>query len=165
MHHGRRQRFLNALGDGVLLLPTSAETVRNGDVLHEYRPGSDFHFLTGFPEPESVLVAWRTSRTTHRSVLFVQPRDKARETWDGRRYGARGARQHFGFDAAHSVADLWSQLPELVAGQPRLFHRLGADVALDRRLLDMFAAQARRHRRQQPAAHPPIEDPIPALAR
>ncbi|HEX5050610.1 MAG TPA: aminopeptidase P N-terminal domain-containing protein [Planctomycetota bacterium] len=165
MHHGRRQRLLNALGDGVLLLPTAAEVVRNGDVLHEYRPGSDFHFLTGFPEPDAVLVAWRTSRTTHRSVLFVRPRDKAREVWDGRRYGLRGACRHFGVDEAHTIGDLLARLPELIASRRRLFHRLGADAGLDRRLLDMFATLARKHRRQAPAAHPAIEDPIPALAR
>ena len=106
LHFARRQRALDALGDGLLLLPTTAETIRNGDVLHEYRPGSDFHFLTGFPEPEAVLVAWRTGRGAHHSILFVRPRDKARETWDGRRYGVLGARARFGVDEAFPVAEL-----------------------------------------------------------
>lgn len=57
LHRRRRQRLLDALGDGLLLLPTAPEQRRNGDVLHEFRPGSDFHFLTGFPEPEAVLAA------------------------------------------------------------------------------------------------------------
>ena len=50
LHRARRVHLLERLGDGLLLLPTALETVRNGDVLHEYRPGSDFHFLTGFPD-------------------------------------------------------------------------------------------------------------------
>ena len=164
LHRARRQRLLNALGDGLLLLPTAAETLRNGDVHHEYRPGSDFHFLTGFPEPEAVLLAWRIDRATHRSVLFVRPRDKAREVWDGRRFGVEGTRHHFGVDEAWSIAELWKRLPALLWAQTRLFHRLGADQVLDRRLMDLFAAQAKKHRRRAPPAHPVIEDPIPALA-
>lgn len=155
---------MNDLGDGVLLLPTAPETLRNGDVLQEYRPGSDFHFLTGFPEPESVLVAWRTGASTHRAILFVRPRDKAREVWDGPRFGIAGARREFGVDEAHAIGELWQRLPEWFGAHARLFHRLGTDAAFDRRLLDTFAGLARKHRRRQPPAHPAIVDPVPALA-
>lgn len=163
-HRSRRQRLLNALGDGVLLLPTAPELVRNGDVLHEYRPGSDFHYLTGFPEPEAVLVAWRLDANRHRAVLFVRPRDPSREVWDGPRFGTKGAVRDFGVDAAHPVAKLWPRLAELLTDASRVFHRLGVDSAFDRRLLDAFASLARQRRRRQPAAHPAIQDPIPQLA-
>ena len=83
LHRQRRQRLLDTLGDGVLLSSTAPETLRNGDVHHEYRPGSDFHFLTGFPEPEAALVAWREGARRHRAILFVRVRDRAREIWDG----------------------------------------------------------------------------------
>jgi Xaa-Pro aminopeptidase len=164
LHASRRQRLLNALGDGLLLLPTAAEGLRNGDVSHEYRPDSDFHFLTGFPEPEAVLVAWRIDARAHGSVLFVRPRDKAREIWDGRRWGTSGARRRFGVDEAHPIAELWERLPALLDGRRRLFHRLGANARFDRRLMEVFAAQARAHRRRNPPAHPVIEDPLPKLA-
>lgn len=164
LHRRRRQRLLDALGDGLLLLPTAPEQRRNGDVLHEHRPGSDFHFLTGFPEPEAVLAAWRTGRGRHRAVLFVRPRDPAREIWDGPRAGVAGAVRAFGADEAHPIGELWHRLPDLAGAHGRLFHRLGADPAFDRRLLDAFAALAQKRRRRQPAAHPAIEDPIPALA-
>ncbi len=164
LHRARRQRLLNALGDGLLLVATAPESTRNGDVLHEYRPGSDFHFLTGFPEPDALLAAWRTGRDSHHAVLFVRPRDPAREVWDGRRFGVAGARRAFGADAAHPVASLWRELPAMLGRHARLFHRLGADAAFDRRLLDAFAALARQHRRRQPAMHPAIVDPVPAIA-
>ncbi|MFN6196858.1 MAG: aminopeptidase P N-terminal domain-containing protein [Planctomycetota bacterium] len=164
LHRRRRQRLLDALADGHLLLPTAPEQRRNADLLHEFRPGSDFHFLTGFPEPEAVLAAWRTGRGRHRTVLFVRPRDPAREIWDGPRHGVAGARVRFGVDEAHPVAELWHRLPELAAAHGRMFHRLGADAAFDRRLLDAFAAIAQKRRRRQPAAHPTLQDPIPALA-
>lgn len=164
LHRGRRQRLLDQLGDGLLLLPTAAETLRNGDVLHEYRPGSDFHYLCGFPEPDAVLAAWRTGAGRHHAELFVRPRDPAREIWDGRRHGTRGAVRHFGVDAAHPIGELWQQLGRLLGPHRRLFWRLGADPAADRRLLEVCAQLARQHKRRQPAAHPVIEDPGPAIA-
>lgn len=164
LHAARRQRLLDRLGDGLLILPTANETTRNGDVLHEYRPGSDFHYLTGFPEPEAVLVAYRSAKGRHYSALFVRPRDRDREIWDGRRFGVAGAKRRFGVDDAFEIGALWQQLARLVPAQRRVFHRLGADAAFDRRLFDLFAADARRRRRQAPPAHPAIEDPTPALA-
>ena len=164
LHRQRRQRLLDTLGDGLLLLATAPESPRNGDVLHEFRPGSDFHFLTGFPEPEAVLAAWRTGRGRHHAVLFVRPRDPAREVWDGRRFGVQGAQRGFGVDEAFPFAELWQRLPGLAAARSRLFHRLGADPGFDRRLLDAFAALARKHRRRQLPMHPTIPDPIPTLA-
>lgn len=162
VHRRRRQRLLDALGDGLLLLPTAPEQRRNGDVLHEYRPGSDFLWSTGFPEPEAVLVAWRTGRT-HRAILFVRPRDPSREVWDGRRVGVKGAVRRFGVDRAHPIGELWQRLAELLEGQGRVFHRLGADAAFDRRLLDVLAARAQKHRRRQPS-HPDLVDPTAVLA-
>ncbi len=164
VHRRRRQQLLDRLGDGVLLLPTAPEVHRNGDVLHEYRPGSDVHYLTGFPEPDAVLLAWRDRERGHRAVLFVRPRDPAREIWDGKRFGTKGAVRTFGVDAAWPVAQLWQRLPKLLAGRSRLFHRLGVDATFDRRLLELFAQLAKQHRRRQPAAHPDLIDPVPAIA-
>ncbi len=160
----RRQRLLDTLGDGLLLLPTAPEVLRNGDVHHPFRPSSDFHHLTGFPEPDAVLLAWRTGRGAHRLVLFVRPRDPEREIWDGRRAGVAGARRRFGADAAHPIGELWQRLPDLLAPHRRLFHTLGRDPRFDQQLLGVFALLAQRRRRQAPAAHPILEDPGPALA-
>lgn len=162
VHRRRRQRLLDELGDGLLLLPTAPEQRRNGDVLHEYRPGSDFLWLTGFPEPEAVLVAWRTG-PTHRAVLFVRPRDPAREVWDGRRVGVKGAVQRFGVDRAYPIGQLWQRLGDLLDGQRRVLHRLGGDAAFDKRLFDVLLARAQKHRRRQPT-HPDLVDPTGVLA-
>jgi Xaa-Pro aminopeptidase len=164
LHQQRRRRLLDELGDGLLLLPTAPEVRRNGDVHFEFRPGSDFHFLTGFPEREAVLVAFRRGAKRH-SMLFVRPRDQAREIWDGPRHGVASVPRRFGVDAAHSIGELWQRLPQLLLGQPRLFHRLGANADFDRRLMDLFASEAFKQRRRQPPAHPSIEDPTPAIAR
>jgi Xaa-Pro aminopeptidase len=166
-HARRRQRLLDELGDGLLILPTAPHPLRNGDVHYEFRPGSDFSYLTGFPEPGAVLVAWREvlrGRRGHRAVLFVLPRDREREIWDGRRHGVHGAVAKFGADRAFPIAELWKRLPELLQGQRRVFHALGRDRAFDERLLEVLRARAFEQRRSNPPAHPGIEDPSPAIA-
>lgn len=164
LHRARRQRLLNKLGDGFLILPGAAETLRNGDVLNEYRPGSDMVYLTGFPEPSVVLVAWRLDRHQHRAALFVRPRDKTRETWDGRRFGTRGAQQRFGVDEAHPIDELWSYLTEWISNDGAVWHTLGLDAEFDGRLFDVFRAIAQRRRKSRLPAHPTLRDPRPALA-
>ena len=80
----RRARVLAAMGPGVLVVFAAPAAIRNNDVEHEYRQDSDFYYLTGFDEPESVLAL----STVHEKsfVLFVRPRDPEREAWDGRNF-------------------------------------------------------------------------------
>ena len=164
LHRSRRQRLLNLLGDGVLLLPTANISPRNGDVLHEYRPGSDFHYLTGFPEPEAVLVAWRIDQRSHHSIMFVRERNREREIWDGPRHGTRGVTSAFGVDEGRAITDLWKDLVELIPLDGRLFHTLAADPAFDEKLMASFARARSQHRRVLLPAHPALQDPGPALA-
>jgi Xaa-Pro aminopeptidase len=160
----RRQRLLDRLGDGLLLLPTAKLQIRNGDVFHSFRPDSDFYYLTGLEEPEAFLAAYRLSRGRHHAVLFVRPRDPEREIWDGPRLGPHGARRKLGVDEARPLADLYTRVEELLAARRRLFHRLGDDESLDRSLATVFDRIAVQKHRGNPAAHPAIEDPRPAIA-
>ncbi len=160
----RRQRLLDGLGDGLLIVPTAPEQIRNGDVHQPYRAGSDFAWLTGFGEPEAVLVAWRLGKGRHHAVLFVRPRDKEREIWDGRRAGVLGAKKLCGVEEARPIAQLFQDLAELLGAHRRVFWRLGADAEHDRRLFGAFARHAAQQRRAHPPAHPILQDPGPAIA-
>jgi Xaa-Pro aminopeptidase len=160
----RRQRLLDRLGDGLLLLPTAKLQIRNGDVFHSFRPDSDFYYLTGLEEPAAFLAAYRRGRGRHHAILFVRPRDPDREIWDGPRLGPNGARRKLGVDEAHPVSALYTRVEEILASQMRLFHRLGDDEAMDRALATVFERLAIRKHRGNPAAHPAIEDPRPAIA-
>ena len=160
----RRQRLLDRLGDGLLLLPTAKLQIRNGDVFHSFRPDSDFYYLTGFEEPEAFLAAYRLGRGRHHAILFVRPRDREREIWDGPRLGPAGARRKLGVEEARPVSDLYTRIEELLREGVRLFHRLGDDEIMDRSLSTVFERVAIQKYRGNPAAHPPIEDPRPAIA-
>ncbi|MGI9246232.1 MAG: aminopeptidase P N-terminal domain-containing protein, partial [Steroidobacteraceae bacterium] len=87
----RRRQLMKTMGKGAIaILPAAPERQRNGDVHYHYRPDSDFHYLTGFHEPESVAVLI-PGREQAEYILFVRDRDPTRETWDGRRAGPDGA--------------------------------------------------------------------------
>ena len=164
LFRARRQRVLNRLGDGLLVLPTAPVRVRNGDVAHAFRPGSDFHYLTGFNEPESVLVATRSSVREHHAILFLRPRDPEREIWDGPRLGPRRAVKHLGFDEAYPMVSLYERLEVILGKTKRLFYTLGADGLMDRSLERVFERLAIADYRGNPSAHPVIEDPGPMIA-
>jgi Xaa-Pro aminopeptidase len=133
----RRRQLLERMGPGVLVLPSTPVAVRNNDVEHDHRQHSDLYYLTGFDEPETVLVL-TNQHAEHRLVLFVRPRDPERETWDGPRAGIEGARERFGADAAFPIAELERRLPEYLKNVARLHYRLGENHGFDQTLLGVL---------------------------
>lgn len=148
---------LRARGGGVLLLSSMPVARRNGDVDHPYRTESDLFWLTGFEEPEAACVL--SSAPGAGFTLFVRPRDKEREIWNGRRAGLEGATKAFGADQAHEIDKLDEVLPKLLVNQPALWYRLGGhDEALDARIARMLGLMRARSRALG-APPPRIEDP------
>ncbi len=140
LYAARRARVFEAmerLGGGVLLLPAAEEKIRNADNDYPFRQDSDFAWLTGFEEPQgcAVLSARPGER---RFLLFVRPRDKEKEIWNGRRLGVEGATAVLGADAAFTVADQEAQLPGLLDGAATLWFKLGADAAWDARVVRLL---------------------------
>jgi Xaa-Pro aminopeptidase len=144
----RRRRLLESMGTGVAIIPTSPERIRNRDALYPYRADSYFHYLSGFPEPEAVLVL--VAGDSPRSILFCRERDPEREVWDGFRYGPDGARENFGVDAAFALSGLEEKLVELLVDQPALWFSFGQDSLWDARIasvLNAVRAQSRAGKR------------------
>ena len=129
----RRVALAKAMQRGIAVIPTAPERARNSDTQYPFRFDSHFYYLTGFREPESVLVL--ISGKKPQSILFCREKDKVREIWDGFRYGPSGARRAFEFDAAYPIAALDEMLPKLLADQPVLFYPLGFDPAWDGRIV------------------------------
>ncbi len=144
IHAQRRTRLINLMQRGIAIIPTAPEVLRNADTHYSYRFDSQFYYLTGFDEPEAVLVLLAGRSAAPHSILFCREKDMEREIWDGYRHGPEGARSSFGFDAAYPIAQLDEKLVELMSGQPALFHPLGAHAAWDERMLQARArVQAR----------------------
>jgi len=142
-------------GGGIALIPTAPEQPRNRDTHFPYRADSYFQYLTGFTEPEAVLVlvAGRGDAAPQ-SILFCREKNLEREIWDGFRHGPDGARALFGFDAAHAIGELDAKLVELLADQPALWFSIGHDAGWDGRIavaLNKVRAESRSGKRA-PAA-------------
>ncbi|HEY2020742.1 aminopeptidase P N-terminal domain-containing protein [Paraburkholderia sp.] len=150
VYRTRRERVLAALraaGGGVAIVPTAPEALRNRDADYPYRHDSYFYYLTGFTEPEALLVLVANPPPgAPASILFCREKNVERETWEGFRFGPDGARDAFGFDAAFVFDDIDTQLPRFLADQPSLHYALGTSAQLDervRRWLDAVRAQGR----------------------
>ncbi|NMG14378.1 aminopeptidase P N-terminal domain-containing protein [Aromatoleum bremense] len=134
--HARRERLLarmNALGGGIAVLPTAPECPRNRDTHYPFRHDSYFHYLTGFGEPEAVVVL--VAGDPPRSILFCREKNEEREIWDGYRFGPDAARERFGFDEAWTIGDLDQRLPDLLANQPKMWCALGYEADWDARVM------------------------------
>ncbi len=130
----RRQLMRMAGADAILILPAASERIRNNDSHYPYRQDSDFLYLTGFHEPEAVLVLV-PGRRHGESLLFCRERDPERETWDGPRAGTEGAVERYGMDDAFPISDLDDILPGLIEGRSRVYYHLGRDADFDLKLI------------------------------
>ena len=135
---------MTKIGDeAVAVIVAHDEYTRNDDVEHDYRQDSDMFYLTGFEEPRSIAVI-RPGDEKHKFILFVRKRDKLRETWDGRRYGTKGAMEIFGADTAYVIEDFEKMLRELITGAKTIYHNFGADEELSETITRKFAASGGR---------------------
>jgi len=150
----RRRQLMRLMGrDAIAVLPAAPERIRNNDVCYNFRQDSDFHYLTGFGEPEAVAVLI-PGRPQGEFVMFVRERNRTREIWDGRRAGPEGARTQYGADDAFPIGDLDDILPGLVESRARVYHTMGKYHDFDQRVVgwvNALRAQARS------GAHPPQE--------
>lgn len=142
----RREALLMAMGDGVAVIPAAPEAIRNHDVEHPYRQSSDLYYLTGFEEPQSVLLLTK-EHDEHRVVMFVRPHNKEREIWDGPRAGVEGAVADFGADVAFPIDELEKRLPDYLSNVKRLHYRLGQDPAFDTKVVASLNAVRGKERR------------------
>jgi len=132
------------MGEGVAVIPTAPEALRNRDSHYPYRFDSYFYYLSAFKEPEAVLFLVAGSQP--KTILFCRDKDMEREIWDGFRYGPAAAIAEFGVDEAYSLSQMDEMALKLLANQPKLFYSLGADSSWDARVtgwLNQLRAQGR----------------------
>lgn len=130
----RRAHLMSKMSHGIAIIPTAAEVLRNGDAHYPYRYDSSFYYLSGFNEPEAVLVLLADSKKT---LLFCREKNLEREIWDGHRHGPEAAHEQFCFDEAYPIAQLDEKLIELMGNQTALYYPLGADTTWDQRILKL----------------------------
>lgn len=142
----RRRQLLQALPSGSVALVAGASlATRNRDAEYPFRQDSDFYYLTGFNEPDALLLL-KPGRDEGEVVLFCPPRDPALEIWTGYRAGPEGCVERFGVDQAFPLDDIDLLVPELLDGADSIHYALGGDDALDGRVLGWLNAVRDRAR-------------------
>ncbi|WP_423372890.1 aminopeptidase P N-terminal domain-containing protein [Dyella acidisoli] len=130
----RRQLMKMAREDAVVLIATAPERMRNADAAWPYRQDSDFHYLSGFPEPDAVL-ALLPGRQHGEMVLFCRERDPERERWHGEFIGTERAVADYGMDDAFPIDDIDDILPGMIEGRARVYCHFGREPQFDAQLL------------------------------
>jgi len=149
----RRCHLMQETGpDALIILAAAPERLRNGDAFYPYRQDSDFLYLSGLNEPEAVLIM-RPGRDSGEQILFLRERNPDRERWDGPRLGLDGAVEQLGMDDAFPIGDLDEILPGLMEGCERIYHLVGKDAQLDKRIIDW----RNRLRAEHSSSHGPGE--------
>ena len=142
----RRRQLMEVMDDlSIAIIPTAPARSRNRDIEYPYRADSDFHYLTGFDEPESVAVLV-PGRPQGEFILFCRERDPEREQWDGARAGLEGACDAYGADDAFPIGDLDDILPGLLENRARVYYAMGFQPELDQRVIGWVTRVRERSR-------------------
>ncbi len=149
----RRDLMAMMVPNSIAIVAAAPQAVRSRDTHYPYKQSTNLSYLTGFPEPEAVLVLI-PGRGQGECVLFCREKDPLRETWDGFRYGQRGAVSEFGMDDAFPFSDLDELLPAMLEGRSRVYFALGKEPDFDRQLFSYVKQIGEQQRR---GAVPPGE--------
>jgi Xaa-Pro aminopeptidase len=131
----RRKQLMQKIGpNAIAILPAAPIARRNGDYDYPYRQQSDFYYLTGFEEPEAVLIL-APKRKAGEFILFNRARNRDQEIWEGHRAGQSGACDTFGASESFVITELEKKLPDLLEGREEIHYCLGIDKAFDKMML------------------------------
>ncbi|MCA1557138.1 MAG: Xaa-Pro aminopeptidase [Acidobacteria bacterium] len=147
MQRPQLAEFIKRLPENsVAIIPGSLEATRSNDTHYRYRQSSDFLYLTGFDEPESIAVIAPSREQKY--TLFVRPRDPEREIWDGLRAGVEGAKEKFGADEAFPVEEFRDKLTDILNDAAHLYYRIGdGNPELDQAIINQIARMRAMGRR------------------
>ena len=108
----RRDRLATRIGDNVAIVANAKESIRNKDCHYPFRSDSTFHYLSGFPEPETIIVI--IGGKNPKSIIFCQPKDKIKEVWNGYIYGPKQASKEFLFDGGYPLDEAQKLIPKFI---------------------------------------------------
>ena len=132
----RRRKNLMALMEpnSIAIIPSAREQVRSRDTEYPFRQDSDFYYLSGFTEPDAVLVLI-PGRRHGQFVMFCRERDPGMELWHGYRAGPEGVCDRHAADDAFPIGDIDDILPGLIEGRERVYYSMGRSAEFDRQIM------------------------------
>jgi len=130
----RRQKFMKAIGKGVAIFRSAPQAVMHNDVEYVYRQDSDFYYLTGFNESEAVAI-FAPNHKEHQFILFVEPKNLAKEIWTGYRVGVEAAKEVYHADIVYPINELDEKLSEYLVTGDRIYYHLGRDSHFNEKII------------------------------
>ena len=163
MHKQNRKAFIEKMGSGGVAIFASAPPAKwNHDTEYIYRPDPNFYYLTGFEEPESVCVI-APDHPKSEYILFVRPKDKQAEIWNGKRVGVKDARKRYGADKVYPIEKFSEKIGKYLQGAERLYYTLGSNEDVDTEILALFT-QSVKSRIRSGKGFDTLVDPSPILS-
>ncbi len=163
MHKQNREAFIEKMGrGGVAIFASTPPAIWNHDTEYNYRPDPNFYYLTGFEEPESICVI-APDHPKHQYILFVRPKDKQAEIWNGKRVGVKDARKRYGADKAYPIEKFSEKIGRYLQGAERLYYTLGSNQDVDSEILARFTRSV-RSRIRSGKGFDTLVDPSPILS-
>lgn len=141
----RRNLFNKIQTNSIVIIPSNQETIRTGDGHYSFRQHSNFHYLTGFNEPNSLAVLLKDSNTIQ-YILFVRPNDPVKEQWEGKMAGFTGAKEFYGADMVYDINNLDIVLIELLQNREKLYYNFGSNDLYDNRVIGWLKKVRSMHR-------------------
>lgn len=131
----RSQLSEKVLEDSAIIISSASVKSRISDTEYAYRQDSNFYYLSGYEEPESLLLI-RPDHDKEKFVMFCRERDPLREQWDGFRTGQEGAIEQYGADVAHSINSINQMMPSLLEGVKNIYFSMSAPCGVDLKISD-----------------------------
>ena len=136
IYKNRRNSLKESLPENsVLLIPGADMQYRNADSAYAFRQDSNFYYFSGFCEPTS-LIAIVNNKDGISTIIFVPPKDKLREIWDGYRAGPIGAVDDFLFDKAYDNTQIDAVMPDILNGSNQVLYAIGKKSGFDQKVID-----------------------------
>lgn len=134
MFESRRNAFMKKMDNGIAILKAANKPLRGR---YKYRQDSSFYYFTGFEEPDAICLL-TPEHDEHNFVMFVNPKDRKKETWTGRRTGVEGVVEKFHADAAFEIDEFDEEISDYLKEVDRIYYSMGTDEKFDKKVLTLF---------------------------
>ena len=160
IYRQRRKNLLKKIDGGLAVIFAAGEVPRNHDVCYPFRQDSNFNYLTGFNEPDAILVLC-TRKKDVESTLFVRPKNPRLEMWEGRRLGPEKAKVLTGVDRTYNLEEFDKVLGELVSEHSGIYFDLHSPRHRER--LAPLLLPTSKERRRKVTRPEKMENIVPLL--
>lgn len=142
----RRKTLIRDLPENsTIILPNKSISIRSNDVEYRFRSDSDFYYLTGFEEPNSICVLKKEKRS-FTYTLFVEPKDREKETWTGKRAGKEGAKQIFKAHESYLFSEFKDKLKSFLLDAEHVYFPIGQNKDLELKIIDIIGELKKNNR-------------------